>query len=360
MASRFCYAQTKHFIIMKKVYMFLATIVMAATMSAETITLKMSDYATTSFTTRGITVTATDGTQSPASATGEELRVYAGGTLTIATSANNITAISFELSSKGQERLATLTSDVPTLAEEGTQEGGQAVSWAGKATSITLTVGDKADFGTTPTKAGQFDLLSITITTDGEQPADPEPTTENITFAGGQIDAEYGDYGFAYLMLYTFEKWTETEDGLIPVGDGTMMEFLLYIGDYKDLSDTYSSDNEMIDIEESYMAIVAGTDTTQLTFTSAELTLKLVSRESGEEEGFFITTYDVTFSGKASNGIVYTARQTIEFETFEPVDDTAIEQTENAQAPAVKCIENGNIIIIRNGVKYNLTGSITK
>ena len=76
---------------------------------------------------------------------------------------------------------------------------------------------------------------------------------------GGQIDAEDGEYGYAYLMLYTFEQWEEAEDGLIPVGDGTMMEFLLYIGDYTDLSGKYSIDDEMIEAEETYMVNIAGT-----------------------------------------------------------------------------------------------------
>lgn len=176
---------------------------------------------------------------------------------------------------------------------------------------------------------------------------------------GGQIDAEYGDYGYAYLMLYTFEQWEEAEDGLIPVGDGTMMEFLLYIGDYTDLSGDYSIDDEMIEAEESYIVNIAGTDTTELSFITAELTLELVSRKASEIDGFFIATYNVTFSGKASNDVVYTTKQTIEFEAFEPLQ-TAIEQTESAKTIATKYLEHGNVIILRNGVKYNTVGTIIK
>lgn len=344
---------------MKKIYFMLAALMVTATLSAETITLKMSNFQKTSFSSRGITITATDGTSSASTAMNGELRIYAGGTLTISTSVNNITAIDFELSDRGEQRLATLTSNVPTLTQSGSKDGGQAVSWQGKSDSIILTVGEKADFGTMPTRAGQFDILSITITTDGEQPADPESTTEDITFVGGQIDAEDGEYGYAYLMLYTFEQWEEAEDGLIPVGDGTMMEFLLYIGDYTDLSGDYSIDDEMIEAEESYIVNIAGTDTTELSFITAELTLELVSRKASEIDGFFIATYNVTFSGKASNDVVYTTKQTIEFETFEPLQ-TAIEQTESAKTIATKYLEHGNVIILRNGVKYNTVGTIIK
>lgn len=90
---------------MKKIYFMLAALMVTATLSAETITLKMSNFPKTSFSSRGITITATDGPNSASTAMKGELRIYAGGTLTISTSVNNITAIDFELSDKGEQRL---------------------------------------------------------------------------------------------------------------------------------------------------------------------------------------------------------------------------------------------------------------
>lgn len=107
------------------------------------------------------------------------------------------------------------------------------------------------------------------------------------------------------------------------------------------------------------MVNIAGTDTTELSFITAKLTLELVSRKASEIDGFFIATYNVTFSGKASNDVVYTTKQTIEFEAFEPLQ-TAIEQTESAKTIATKYLEHGNVIILRNGVKYNTVGTIIK
>ena len=344
---------------MKKIFSLLATIMAVATMSAETLTLKMSEYAETTFTTRGITVTATKGTDAAPAATGEELRVYAGGTLTISTSTNNIKAIEFELSDKGKERLADITTDVSTISITGSQTEEQSVSWAGSATSVTFTVGEKATYGTNSNKAGQFDLLSITITTDGEQPTDPEPTTEQITFAGGEIDAEYAEFGFVDVFLYTFNKWTEPdEEGYVnPVGDGMEMLFNIYCGDYTDLSDTYSIENEAIDSEYSYMVIVNGTDTTELDMTTAELTLKLVSTEETGEEGFSYATYEVSISAKGSNGIVYTCQQTIRFEVYGSVEETAIGQTKSQNTANAKRFENGQVVILRNNTKYSTTGA---
>lgn len=341
---------------MKKIFSFLSIALLAMSLSAETVTLTMSEFTAAPFTSRGITVSATDGTQTPTAFTGTEMRVYAGGTLTVSTSVNHITAIEFGLSDKGKQRLAEITSDVEGVSIV----DAQSVSWAGNATSITFTVGDKATHGTASTQAGQLDFLTLTITTDGEQPADPEPTTENITFVGGEIDAEYAEFGFADLMLFTFTEWSEPdEEGYVnPVGDGIMLQLSLYIGDYTDLSGTYSIADESIDADYSYMVSIAGTDTTELTFTSAELTLKLVNRETSEIAGYVASTYEVSFTGKASNGVVYTTNQTIEFDTYEPIEEAIDQVTDNADnAKSAKFLRNGQVLILRGNTLYTPAGA---
>lgn len=342
---------------MKKIFSFLSVALLAMSLSAETVTLTMSEFTAAPFTSRGITVSATDGTQTPTAFTGTEMRVYAGGTLTVSTSVNHITAIEFGLSDKGKQRLAEITSDVEGVSIV----DAQSVSWAGNATSITFTVGDQATHGTDGSKkAGQLDFLTLTITTDGEQPADPEPATENITFVGGEIDAEYAEFGFADLMLFTFTEWSEPdEEGYVnPVGDGIMLQLSLYIGDYTDLSGTYSIADESIDADYSYMVSIAGTDTTELTFTSAELTLKLVSRETSEIAGYVASTYEVSFTGKASNGVVYTTNQTIEFDTYEPIEEAIDQVKDNADnAKSAKFLRNGQVLILRGNTLYTPAGA---
>ena len=61
---------------MKKIYFMLAALMVTATLSAETITLKMSNFQKTSFSSRGITITATDGTSSASTAMNGELRMW--------------------------------------------------------------------------------------------------------------------------------------------------------------------------------------------------------------------------------------------------------------------------------------------
>ena len=74
-----------------------------------------------------------------------------------------MTKIVFNLSTQGLKRLAPITADVGTVATQAL--GDKTVTWTGSATSVTFTVGEKADYGSDGnSKAGQFDFDSIVIT----------------------------------------------------------------------------------------------------------------------------------------------------------------------------------------------------
>lgn len=152
---------------MKKFFSLFAAVLFAGSMMAESVTLTMSDFAATSFTdqTSGISVATAknSGSNEPAyNSKGADLRVYAKGSITISAS-KNITAISFTISTAGKKRLAPLTASVGEVAVAGTP--GFTAEWTGSATSVTLTVGDKADYGTDGnTKAGQLDFTAMVVT----------------------------------------------------------------------------------------------------------------------------------------------------------------------------------------------------
>ena len=144
---------------------------------AETVTLKMEDYAATSFTGNGITVSTaknTGGTEPAYNATGKDLRIYAKGSITISAEAN-ITAISFTISAQGKKRLAPLTVNVGTVTVKGTPDF--TATWIGSAKEVIFTVGDKADYGTDGnSKAGQLDFTEIEVTLEeGSAPAVSTP-----------------------------------------------------------------------------------------------------------------------------------------------------------------------------------------
>ena len=167
---------------MKKFFSIFAAVLFAGSMMAETVTLKMEDYAATSFTGNGITVSTaknTGGTEPAYNATGKDLRIYAKGSITISAEAN-ITAISFTISTQGKKRLAPLTVNVGTVTVKGTPDF--TATWIGSAKEVIFTVGDKADYGTDGnSKAGQLDFTEIEVTL--EEGAAPAVSTPVITGA---------------------------------------------------------------------------------------------------------------------------------------------------------------------------------
>ena len=167
---------------MKKFFSILAAVLFAGSMMAETVTLKMEDYAATSFTGKGITVSTaknTGGTEPAYNATGKDLRIYAKGSITISAEAN-ITAISFTISTQGKKRLAPLTVNVGTVTVKGTPDF--TATWIGSAKEVIFTVGDKADYGTDGnSKAGQLDFTEIEVTL--EEGSGPAVSTPVITGA---------------------------------------------------------------------------------------------------------------------------------------------------------------------------------
>ena len=110
-----------------------------------------------------ITATKNSGSTAPTvNSNMKDCRVYAKGTVTIATTGDAMTQIVFNLSSQGQKRLAPITADNGNVVAQ--QAGDKTVTWTGSSKSVTFTVGDKADFGSDgSSKAGQFDFSSIVI-----------------------------------------------------------------------------------------------------------------------------------------------------------------------------------------------------
>ena len=153
-------------------------------------TLTMADYAAPDGTFGAFTFTAGgSGTAAAYNTTGKDARYYTGNTLTISAE-TEMTKIVFNLSAQGLKRLAPITASTGTIATQAS--GDTKVTWTGSATSVTFTVGAKADYGTEPDKAGQLDFTSVDITAGGGATysdysltcsgVTPEPVYYNIRF----------------------------------------------------------------------------------------------------------------------------------------------------------------------------------
>ena len=178
---------------MKKFLLSLAAVVLAgASALAADYTITMKDVAPTdvsSFTAQGFTFTTdkNKGQTAPAYNAAGDLRLYAKCSMTItAPTGINITAINFTISKKGLNRQSNFT---PSVGE--VTEAAGSCSWAGSANAITFTVGDKATIGTDgATKAGQFCIDALTITTD-KSFVTKDPA--GLKFAQDAITAKLGE-----------------------------------------------------------------------------------------------------------------------------------------------------------------------
>lgn len=121
-----------------------------------------------------ISVVKNNGATAPTvNASANDLRAYAKNTITISTTGDAMTQLTFTVSKKGKYRQAEITASTGTVTVDKTK---WIVTWTGSATEVKLTVGDQAVYGTEgETKAGQFCIDKVVVSTDGSTPT-PEPT----------------------------------------------------------------------------------------------------------------------------------------------------------------------------------------
>lgn len=123
-----------------------------------------------------VTLAKAEGTTDPVvNADKNDARVYAKGTVNVVTTGENMTQVVFAVSAKGKFQLAKITANVGEVV---VNADAQTVTWTGAAKDVTFTVGEKADFGTKPTKAGQLCFDNITVVAGGTVTPSPEPNPE--------------------------------------------------------------------------------------------------------------------------------------------------------------------------------------
>lgn len=109
-----------------------------------------------------VTILKNDGPTPPNYYSAGDVRIYAKGTITIKSDVP-MTKLDFALSTNGKKRLPAITPSEGTIATQA--YGDEYVIWTGDATEVTLTVGDKSEYGTDgATKAGQFNFTNVIIT----------------------------------------------------------------------------------------------------------------------------------------------------------------------------------------------------
>lgn len=259
---------------MKKIFSIFAAVLFAGSMMGQVITLTVSDYAQTSFSDQGITVAAAGASGENASAPaynadGKDLRVYAGGTLTVSAT-EDITALSFAISTKGKNRLAPLTVNTGAVEVKGTPDF--TVTWTGTAKQIVFTVGATADYGTDgSSKAGQFDFTAITVTMTPPAVLAPTFTPATATFEES-VDVTLACATEGAEIFYTLDGTEPTAESTkfvteaIKITETTTIKAIAIKGDDKSMvaSKTYTKKDPNAALtcaEAAALAATAGNDT---------------------------------------------------------------------------------------------------
>ncbi|MBR1594730.1 MAG: chitobiase/beta-hexosaminidase C-terminal domain-containing protein [Alloprevotella sp.] len=169
---------------MKKTLLLLGALFMMA--AAQAVTISATELSAigdgVAVPAQGFTFTAaknSGGTAPTFNANGQDVRVYAKGSLTVA--GNSLKKLVFNISTQGKKRLTEITASVGNVVID---KEAWTVTWTGDAAEVTFTVGEKATYGTDgESKAGQFCFASVEVDGEAGTGTNPEVSYTEVTLA---------------------------------------------------------------------------------------------------------------------------------------------------------------------------------
>ena len=291
---------------MKKMYLLLAAM-FSLSLSAQT-TINPSDYFSAktenpSFTTKDgeFTISAAKGDASNVpvfnlgyNGADNDIRVYAGGLLTITSKTKKMKAIQFQMSSKGLEQWADVT---PSGGQVTVNVANAVTTWTGDTSYVHFNVGASNAHGTSTKTAGQFDFKQLVIYSEGDGDI-PEIKADTIVVMPDTvvIDPEY------------FEEYGDITIGLYDMTKGILLGFDILPASAENFAGTYTPANEKLDLNYSYVVIYdyEADDDTELSVTDGKVT---ITDNNGT----------ITLVGEllASDGNLYTVNYTGSYGVYE-------------------------------------------
>ena len=143
----------------------------------------------------------------------KDVRVYADGTLKFSTTDGTILdkiVITIPESGNSHKRMAPITASVGNIDFD---DSAWILTWTGSASEVTLTVGNKAEWGTETTKPGRIVISAMEVTTSGqgiERSETPVISPESTTFGDdGMLVTISAAAGAS--IYYTLDGTTPTE-----------------------------------------------------------------------------------------------------------------------------------------------------
>ena len=174
--------------------------------------------------------------------------------------------------------------------------------------------------------------------------------TENTTYAF--VDNQYfSEYGTTDIYLSDINVNTSTHAF---EGDGNYLVLDFYPENANNVTGVYQALDETLDLEYTYMLTINGTDTAVVEFANGAIQVEIgeVNKELGMAQ--------LALAGQliSTEGDIYAITALViayyDFLPEEGVEDVVIDPK------AIKRLVNGNVVIIKNGVHYNVNGQVIK
>ena len=145
----------------------------------------------------------------------KEIRLYGNGTMTMSTTDGKaLEKIVFTIPSgngKGQTQTGKITASAGDVVLD---KEAWTLTWTGNASEVTLTVSDRAEWGTDTSKAGRFVVSAMEVTTGGagiERSAEPVISPEETTFSDEGVAVTISAAAGAKIY-YTLDGTNPTEE----------------------------------------------------------------------------------------------------------------------------------------------------
>lgn len=174
---------------------------------------------------------------------------------------------------------------------------------------------------------------------------------QNTTYAF--VDNQYFDeYGTTDIYLSDINVNASTYEF---EGDGNYLVLDFYPEDANNVTGIYKSEDETLDLEYTYMLTINGTDTAEVMFADAGIMVSI--GQTDKERG--VAELAIVGNLISTEGDIYLlSAAIIAYYDFLP-EEQGVENVV-LDLKAIKKIINGNVVIEKNGVQYNVLGNTVK
>ena len=178
-----------------------------------------------------------------------------------------------------------------------------------------------------------------------------EPTViANLTY-GMVITEDFAEWGSVDVMVTN-----QPIVGQQIVGDGYIVVLDILPENANDITGTYSALAENLDLEYSGIVQIAGTDTTEIVLADGDVAFQLGQYSIEAKAAQLAMAAEL----KDVDGNIYHVEGLVVVSYDFLPEEQGVENVAAEQKKAIKKIEMGNVVIEKNGVRYNVNGAVVR